>query len=568
MEKWEIRATPTPDDPGRHLLLLCGGPADVAALLRKFGALAGRPTSSSVEGFNMSLVLHRLKPDSREKLEAWLKQSSPASVAAPGTAAPLAQEPAPKTPPGIVLAPASTVPVSEAAPIPPTPVVSIEPAPAATPAPTPAPAPAPTPAPTPAPVAAAASAPTSLRPPVEMAALSVAVVLREDWNFETLLVGAYNRFAHAASMSVVSSPGSMYNPLFLYGAPGTGKSHLINAVGTALGKGPGEGSVLCTSGPRLSRVVNAAAAAKTLGELDKRVADSKALLIDDIHLMAVSEQNKEALAKIFKSFFDRKLQVVITSLYPPKALGTLEEALKFSFSKGWSVDLKLPSPAVQKELIATVSDRMGAGLSSDELPLLHEKLSAWGYQELSLWLRRLSTFKRVREAAAQPSGLGELLPLIYEPLLAQAEGSVPPPTTQFTPPPVTASSESLAVIAPKGQGGLGPFAAATFYQTGAKHGFSRTYRHALWEAYDPSQPFGIPFLIGEMCHQAGVSHALVVGPAPDSPLGSRSAEFAHAVRRILESLGVRFGWIPHYGLQVPAYYINAHLDFAPDLPKP
>jgi len=515
----------------------------------------------------MSLVLHRLKPASREKLEAWLKQSSPASVAAPEPAAPAPTEPAPKTPPVIVLAPAPPAPVTDSAPIPPTPVVSIEPAPVPTPVPPSVPTPVPTPAPAPAPVAAAAVVPASLQPPVEMAALSAAVALREDWNFETLLVGAYNRFAHAASMSVVSSPGSMYNPLFLYGVPGTGKSHLINAVGTSLSKGLGGGSVLCTSGPRLSRVVNAAAAAKTLAEIDKKVADSKALLIDDIHLMAVTEQNKDALAKIFKSFFDRKLQVVITSLYPPKALGTLEEALKFSFSKGWSVDLKLPSPSVQKDLIAAASDRLGTGLSSEELPLLHEKLSVWGYQDLSLWLRRLCILKRTREAAAQPSALAEMLPLIYEPLLAQAEGSVPP-ATQFTPPPATAASESLAVIAPKGQDGLGPFAAATFYATGSKNGFPRVYRHALWEAYDASQPFGTPFLIGEMCHRAGVSHALVVGPAPDSPLGPRSAEFSHAVRRILESLGVRFGWIPHYGLQVPAYYINAHLDFAPDPPKP
>jgi len=58
-----------------------------------------------------------------------------------------------------------------------------------------------------------------------------------------------------------------------------------------------------------------------------------------------------------------------------------------------------------------------------------------------------------------------------------------------------------------------------------------------------------------------------VGPPPDSPLGPRSAEFAHATRRILESLGVRLGWVSYNGLQVPAYYINAHLDFTPDPPK-
>ena len=68
MEKWEIRATPSGDDPDRHVLLLKGGPSDVSALLKKFGALMGRPTPAHVDGFNLSLVLHKLKPAKIEGL--------------------------------------------------------------------------------------------------------------------------------------------------------------------------------------------------------------------------------------------------------------------------------------------------------------------------------------------------------------------------------------------------------------------------------------------------------------------------------------------------------------------
>lgn len=398
-----------------------------------------------------------------------------------------------------------------------------------------------------------------------MPALPVVIPLREEWTFETLLVGAYNRFAHAAAMSVVSAPGSMYNPLFLYGVPGTGKSHLLGAIGTALSKGLGDAVILHTSGARLSRAVNAAALSKTMAEIDKKIADSKALLVDDIHLLGLSDSNKDVLAKVFKSFFDRRLQVVITSLYPPKSLGALEEALKFSFSKGWSVDLKVPSPAVQKELIIATSDRAGIGLATEELTLLHEKLSVWGYQDLSLWLRRLAILKKKREASSLPAAVSDLLPLIYEPLLGGAtEAPKDAPAVKFVAPALSGSAEPLAVIAPKGKEGVGPYAASFFYEVGGKNGFAQAYRHALWETYDPSQPFGVPFLLGEMCHKAGVTRAIVVGPPIDSPLGPRSAEFSHATRRILESLGVRLGWVPYTGLQVPAHFINAHLDFAPD----
>lgn len=554
MEKWEIRPTPSADDPDRHVLLLQGGPSDVAALLKKFGALMGRPAPAHAEGFNLSLVLHRLKPTVREKLDVWLtKAAPPAFVSVPSPPMPSLAPPPPMPTP--VPAPPAEPP-SIPALKPPQPE---KPALVAPPPPPPPPSPI---------VATPTPASVSVPPPAAaLAEFSLAVDLRAGWTLDTMLVGAYNRFAHAAAMSVVTSPGSMYNPLFLYGVPGTGKSHMLNAIGEALSKGLGGSVLLSTSGSRLSRAVNAALARKAPGEIDARVANSKALLIDDIHLMALSDQNKEALAKVFKSFFDRKLQVVITSLYPPKSLGALEEALKFSFSKGWSVDLKMPSPATQKDLIAGASDRAQTGLSEVELALLHEKLSAWGYNDLTVWLKRVTVYKKAQEAAGKAVALDEILKLIYEPLLAGTTEAPNLTGGAFNPPPAPANAEPIAVIIPKGHDGIGAFAAAQFYDAGRKYGFPKVFRHVLWETYDPSVPFGIPFMIGEMCHRAGVTNALIVGPSPESPLGPRSAEFAHATRRILESFGVELAFIPFNSLKLEAHYLNAHLDLA-RLPPP
>ncbi len=580
MERWELRPSPSEDDPERHLLLVQGGPQDVAALLKRFGARLGRPVPCADEGFNLSFVVHRLSKEPRAKLDDWLRKAAPPAeppAAAAPAPAPVPSEPAPAAPepaappvPELPEMPELKPPVPETPVLvelaPETPAVPPPPEPApmaeATPVPVPEPAPAPVPAPAPAPVAAAA---TPAPAPAAAGALDLpaTIELRSDWTFETLQVGAYNRFAHAASMSVVSSPGSMYNPLFLFGVPGTGKSHLLHAVGGALAKTLGEGAVMTTSGPRLSRAVNSALARKNTAALDARVAGAKAFLIDDIHLMAVSDQNKAALAKIFKSFFDRQQQVVITSLYPPRSLGALEEALKFSFSKGWSVDLKIPSPAVQKDLIGAAADRSAAKLASEEISLLHEKLSVWGYSDLSLWLKRVAVLKAARAAASQSAALQDLMPLIYEPVLAG--GGEPPKISgaSFSPPAAAADAPAMAVLAPKGQEGVGAYAASVFYDIGSKNGLARTYRHVLWDTYDAEQPFGVPFNIGEACSRAGVACALIVGPPPDSPLGPRSAEFSHAVRRILESLGIEMGYIPFGGLQLAAHYLNAQLDLAP-----
>ncbi|MBI4371193.1 MAG: ATP-binding protein [Elusimicrobia bacterium] len=521
MERWEIRASPGARDPDRHLLLIQGGPADTAALIKRFGALFGRPAPSAEEGFNQSLVIHRFKSGERAKLEAWLAKTCP---------------PRPK----LASAPATPPPAAA------------RPAPAA-------------PAPAPAPVSAPAAVPTPVPSPTPPAVLG-ASSLRPDWTFETLLVGAYNRFAHAAAMSAVAAPGSMYNPLFLYGAPGTGKSHFLNAIGGGLARTLGPAAILAVSGPRLSRAVDEALERGAVKELEAAAGAAKALLVDDIHLLAVSDRNKEALAGLFKSFFDRQLQVVCTSLYPPRALGSLEEALKISFSRGWSVDLKVPAPAAQRDLLGAAADRSGVSFSGDEIALLHEKLSQWGYQSMTLWLRRVAVLRLALESAGRPASIADVLSLIYEPILPEAGGGgAPPPSAPpgFQPPAPAGSAETLAVVVPQGRDELGPAAAALFYETAAKHIPGTSYRHVLWGAYDAAQPFGAPFLVGELCRRTGAARVLVVGPAPDSPLGPRAADFEHALRRILESFGARLGWLPFDGLRLPAHYLNARLDFIP-----
>ncbi len=608
MDKWEIRPARNDDDPDRHLLLLRGGPADVAALIKKFGALFGRPTPCREGDYNFSLVLHRFNSSARERLEEWLNRDSSrptSAVAAASESAPTSAAP-PGSVPEIVLRPPQGEPASFAAPTPLPPLIGEPPSVpqprspepeippliplAAEPIPGPAPVPEPAPAapfiPELAPVSSVAAPsepsaavepvppplPVQTAPAVEPppAAESVAppsasgqedgVHLREYWTMETLLVGAYDRFAHAAATQVVSSPGTMYNPLFLYGVPGTGKSHFLHALAHALSKGLGGTGLWVTSGPQLGRGADAALAAKDAARLEKRAAQAQALLVDDIHLMSVSDRNKDLLAKVFKSFFDRKLQVVITSGYPPRALGALEEALRFSFSKGWSVDLKVPSPTAQKDLISAAAEHTGVHFAAEELALIHEKLQQWGYQEMSLWLARLAAFKKLREAAGQSAAVVDLMPLMYDPILAGG-GEAPQAGAPFRPPPVAPGASPLAVVVPKDQMGLSAYVAGRFHETATKFGVPASYRHSLWESYDAQQPFGAPFMIGEACERGGATHVLVLGPSPESALGPRSAEFAHHVRRILESRGMKTGWVPLSGASIAAHYLNAHLDF-------
>ncbi len=177
MKRWEIRSQPGADDDLRHQLLLEGGPADVAALLKRFGALCGRPGPAEVEGFNLALVLHDLTAEKRAKLEAWLAGMAPAPVPTPAPAPapapiPVLAPPSATTPPPLQpLAPIfpANDPLASAPPVPAPDLGALGPPPTITPPPPAAESPLISLSPEPAPVPVPAAAP-SLPPPPAVAA--------------------------------------------------------------------------------------------------------------------------------------------------------------------------------------------------------------------------------------------------------------------------------------------------------------------------------------------------------------------------------------------------------------
>lgn len=548
MEKWDIRPAPTAFDPQRHLLLVKGKMKDVTAIVKKFGALCGRPSPAQTpEGFNYKLYLHGLTAAGRERLCAALDEMLPAAKAA--AVKPAAAEPEPAKPPPEVIPPAEPPELVSLAPKAPE-APAAEPPPAETP-----------PAEEPAPAVFAAQGPAPQARPL----WGLQEPLDSSRSFDSLMVGAYNRFAHAAATSVVGSPGSMYNPLFLHGPPGVGKTHMIHAIGGGLAAAMTAEGVVLTSGPRLSRAVGQALAEKKLGEVEALLKKAKSLLVDDVHLLAVTDQNRAALAKVFGQFLERGHQVVMTSIYPPRALGALEEALKISLAKGWSVDLKVPGAAVQVEIIQGYLDRHAVNIPNEAVRKLHDKLGA-NYFEAERWLRRLSVLIKLHESDSPPPEAEDFFPALFDPGPPPGSPDLPTPkelesAKSFRLPAPGADAVNLAVVAPKGQEAMLPWMAARFHEAAAGHGIGRTYRQVAAETYDAGQPFGVPFQIGEMCLRTGAAAALILGPPGESSLASRSAEFSHAVGHILESLDVAMGWIPHRGSVSSGHFLRAHLDF-------
>lgn len=166
--------------------------------------------------------------------------------------------------------------------------------------------------------------------------------LNSKYTFDSFVVGSCNQFAHAASLAVAESPGKTYNPLYLYGGVGLGKTHLMHACGHAIKQRSPHLRVCYLSSERfMNELINSIRYDKTQGFREKyRSVD--VLLIDDIQFMAGKERTQEEFFHTFNTLYEQQKQIVISSDCPPREIPTLEERLHSRFEWGLIADLEPP----------------------------------------------------------------------------------------------------------------------------------------------------------------------------------------------------------------------------------
>src|SRR3989338_4809135 len=166
--------------------------------------------------------------------------------------------------------------------------------------------------------------------------------LNPRYTFENFIVGTFNELPHAAASAIVQNPGLSYNPLFVYGGVGLGKTHLIQAVGNEIIKKLPEKKVKYLSSEKLTSNIVSSIQNHSIDKLKLLYKDIDVLIVDDIQFIAGKEKTQEEFFHIFNNLYEKNKQIIISSDRPPKAISSLEERLKSRFEGGMIADISIP----------------------------------------------------------------------------------------------------------------------------------------------------------------------------------------------------------------------------------
>ena len=243
---------------------------------------------------------------------------------------------------------------------------------------------------------AAAAAPAAPRPPASKPAMpgpdsAWDLGMNRKYAFDRFVVGTSNRFAHAASLAVAESPAKAYNPLFIYGGVGLGKTHLMQAIGHAILQRWTSRRVVYISSERFTNELIAAIQTKTTTKFRDRYRTVDVLLVDDVHFIAEKEATQEEFFHTFNALYDAHKQIVMSSDRSPKELSGLEERLVSRFEWGLVTDIQSPDLETRTAILRKKAEEAGIDVPHEITNFIAQQITS-NIRELEGALIRVTAY--------------------------------------------------------------------------------------------------------------------------------------------------------------------------------
>ncbi len=189
--------------------------------------------------------------------------------------------------------------------------------------------------------------------------------LNPRYTFETFVIGAFNELAHAASQAVIDKPGMAYNPLFIYGPTGIGKTHMIQAIGNEIKKNNPDKKIFYLTSEKFAVDYINSLRVNKVNAFKEKYRKYDVLIMDDIQFLSKKEKTQEELFHLFNSMYDRNAQIIFSSDKHPNHIPNLEDRLRSRFSVGMIIDMPVPDPESRTAIVGTKAASGGLNLDDE-----------------------------------------------------------------------------------------------------------------------------------------------------------------------------------------------------------
>ncbi|NLL90882.1 MAG: chromosomal replication initiator protein DnaA [Ruminococcaceae bacterium] len=215
-----------------------------------------------------------------------------------------------------------------------------------------------------------------------------------SYTFDNFIVGSNNRFAHAAAQAVAANPSGAYNPLFIYGASGLGKTHLLMAIKNDIEHSRPEMNTVYVEGERFTNELIIAIGQGNTASFHDKYRSADVLLVDDIQFIGGKESTQEEFFHTFNELYKSGKQIVLASDRPPKEIKSLEERLRTRFEWGLLADIQPPDIETRISILHRKADMLGLELPDDVAQFIAEKIKD-NIRQLEGTIKKLNAYKLI-----------------------------------------------------------------------------------------------------------------------------------------------------------------------------